>query len=203
MEELEMRLIADTKKIKRSFANLTHSVKRSLEHLQIPVPKIKVTILSLDAFIDDAGISFVDQECIAELGNAQTLDEIFLVLWKFMSFFNTEIMDYLVYQHGTAADQERLAAYEDEFESFCRRNVFEVPKNAFLRENYRRKSFFVFKCLEQSVYTLNCVNTVRAKIAKILGLKPISLQLATARKGCVEESGSSTLRRAGTSRKKR
>ncbi len=64
--------------------------------------------------------------------------------------------------------------------------MFEVPANVFSASTSRPTAkVFALKCTEH-VYSLEGVQGMRGKIAKVLGLKPHSLQLWSIKTGCIE-----------------
>ena len=46
-----------------------------------------------------------------------------------MTFFNYEILEFLIEEMGSPNDQQKLQKFLQEFKRFCRRSVFEIPAN--------------------------------------------------------------------------
>ena len=183
--DLEDRLKSETREIKLHFAKFTLNLVRSLEDLQIPIEKIKISILSLEAFTDDIGVKVLDEEDRKEIKAAKNLSEIFIVLQNYISFFNYHIIEHIIDQHGASRDHTWLEEYLEKFHSFCKRNIFEVPNDLFPSISRFTAKVFALKCTE-GVSTMKGVEGVKGEIAKIFCLRPAALQLCSIKKGCVE-----------------
>ena len=52
-----------------------------------------------------------------------------------MSFFNYEILQFLIEGNGSKGDKAALATYLRQFTEFCKRHVFEVPFTTYSNGN--------------------------------------------------------------------
>ena len=184
-EDLEARLISETAGMVKRFADFTILIRESLEKEQVPLEKIKDSILSLDAFTEDIGVKALDIEDIRKIEAARNHTEVFIPLRRYISFFNYQIIEHIIEHHGAADDSKLLGEYLSELEAFCKRNVFEVPRNVFSSKSRKTAKVFALKCTDR-VSTLEGVQGVKRKVAKILGLRPSVLQLCAINKGCIE-----------------
>ena len=183
--DLEARLKSETRNMIFCFASFTADVRRSLEHWQVPLKKIKVSLLSLEAFTDDIGVQVLDVEDVQKIEAAEDLSDLFLILRKYISFFNYHIIEYIIEQHGATKDHERLEDYKRKFQIFCKRNIFEIPQNVVASHSRTTAKVLALKCTEK-VSTIKSVEGVRDKVATIFNLRPSALQLCSIKKGCVE-----------------
>ena len=185
--DLKDRLRFETREIKLFFAKFTLNVIRSLEELQIPLEKIKISVFSLEAFTDDIGVKVLDEEDRREIKTAKTLSEVFIVLQNYISFFNYHIIKHIIDQHGATRDHTWLEEYLEKFHDFCKRSIFELPQDAFTSNSRARKTakIFTLKCTE-GVSTMQGVKRATGDIARIFHLKSSALQLCSVEKGCVE-----------------
>ena len=186
--ELEDRLIRDTRKMIISFTAFTLIIQESFENQRIPLERIKDSVLSLDAFNDGIGVKVLDSQDKQEIKNAKNLPEVFMTLRDYISFFNYEIVQYLIELLGSPDDQTQLREYCSALDQFCQRNVFEVPAEAFSsKSRIKTAKVFVLKCTERSrVTTLEYVRRLTRRIAEALGLQRAALQLRSVRQGCLE-----------------
>ena len=60
--DLEYRLESETQKMIICFAKFTADVKRSLEYWQVPLERVKDSILSLEAFTHKLGVKVLDEK---------------------------------------------------------------------------------------------------------------------------------------------
>ena len=183
--DLEHRLESETKKMIFRFAMFRADVIRSLEYWQVPLEKVKHTILSLEAFTHNIGVKLLDEKDKQEIKEAKTFCNLFITLGDYISFFNYQIVEYIIYQHGATKDHERLKEYVQQFHSFCQRNIFEVPQSVFTSSCRKTAKVFALKCTEE-VATMKGVVGVIGEIADVFGLRPAVLQLCSIKKGCVE-----------------
>ncbi len=183
--ELEEHLKADTRKMVTRFAAFTLIIKRSFENQHIPLEMIKDSVLSLEAFNDNIGVKVLDPDDKQKIEDAKTLSELFITLRNYISFFNYEIVQYLIELLGSTDDQKQLHEYCSALNQFCQRNVFEVPCEVFSSKSRSQVAVFVLKCTEHYA-TLEYVQGLKWRIAETLGLRAAALQLCSVKKGCVE-----------------
>ncbi len=183
--ELEDRLIRDTRKMIISFTAFTLIIQESFEK-RIPLDKIKDSLLSLESFNDGIGVKVLDAENRQEIKNAKNLAQVFMTLRAYISFFNNNIVEYLIELLGSPDDQTQLCEYCSALDQFCQRNVFEVPAEAFSsKSRMKTAKIFVLKCTER-VATLEYVKRLTRRIAEALSLQRAALQLCSVKQGCLE-----------------
>ena len=128
--DLEAKLLTDAETIGQEFALLCLKTKDSFE--QRGVTPQMLTDALLDLMVYKPGSSCHDiipllKEEGGALMKAQTIRETFHALRPHMSFFNYEILQFIIEAKGSEEDKVTLATFLTNFEKFCRRHVFEVP----------------------------------------------------------------------------
>ena len=109
-----------------------------------------------------------------------------MTLRAYISFFNNNIVEYLIELLGSPDDQTQLREYCSALDQFCQRNVFEVPAEAFSsKSRMKTAKIFVLKCTER-VATLEYVKRLTRRIAEALSLQRAALQLCSVKQGCLE-----------------
>ena len=127
--ELEAQLILSADSMRKKFASLLVNVINSFQHQGIDPRRLASTILALTEHNDPAiGKPLLERHKDA-LMKAQTVDDTFDVLRPHMTFFNYEILEFLIEQMGLPNDKQKLQTFLQEFRRFCRRSVFEIPAN--------------------------------------------------------------------------
>ena len=127
--ELEAQLIMSADSMRKKFASLLVSVVYSFQNQDINPRKIVTAILALTEYDDPAiGKPLLEREKQA-LKKSQSIDDTFDVLRPHMTFFNYEILQFLIEQVGSTDDKDNLQKFLREFRRFCRRSVFEIPPN--------------------------------------------------------------------------
>ena len=184
--DLKERLIFETKKMITDFASFTLFLEQSLEDQEIPLKKVADCVLSLQAFTEDIGVKLLEKKDEKSIQHAQSVPEIFIILRPYVSFFNYEIMEHLVKHYGSTDDHSRLNKYLIAFNTFCQRSVFEVPRDVYSAKSRANCKVFAVKCTDTVATTLEGIQGARGKIARVLGLRPSTLQLCSVVKGCME-----------------
>ena len=127
--ELEAQLILSADSMRKKFASLLLSVINSFQRQSIDPRKLATAILVLTEYDDPAiGKPLLERDK-ENLMKAQTVDHTFDILRPHMTFFNYEILEFLIEEMGSSNDKHNLQKFLQEFRRFCRRSVFEVPAN--------------------------------------------------------------------------
>ena len=115
--------------MRKRFAALLLSVIISFKQQDIEPRLLSSAVLALTEY-DEPGIGkpLLEREKEA-LMKAQSVDDTFDVLRPHMTFFNYEILQFLIEQMGSRDDNINLQKFLQEFRRFCRRSVFEIPSN--------------------------------------------------------------------------
>ena len=127
--ELEAQLILSADSMRKKFASLLVNVINSFQHQVIDPRRLASTVLALTEHNDPAiGKPLLEKHKDA-LMKALTVDHTFDVLRPHMTFFNYEILEFLIEEMGSYNDKQKLQKFLQEFRRFCRRSVFEIPPN--------------------------------------------------------------------------
>ena len=127
--ELEAQLILSADSMRKKFASLLVNVINSFKCQGINPRELASSVLALTEYEDRAiGNPLLERHKEA-LMKAQTVDHTFDVLRPHMTFFNYEILEFLIEEMGSPNDKHKLQKFLQEFRRFCRRSVFEIPPN--------------------------------------------------------------------------
>ena len=127
--ELEAQLILDADSMRKKFASLLVNVINSFKRQGIDPRELASAVLALIEYDDPAiGKPLLEREKDS-LKKAQLVDDTFDVLRPHMTFFNYEILEFLIEKMGSPNIKDDLQKFLQEFKSFCRRSVFEIPSN--------------------------------------------------------------------------
>ena len=125
--EAQLRSSADS--MKKKFASLLLSVIISFKSQGIDPQDLASGILALTEYEDPAIGKPLLERHKEELKRAQTVNDTFDILRPHMTFFNYEILEFLIEEMGSPNDQHNLQTFLQEFKKFCSRSVFEIPPN--------------------------------------------------------------------------
>ena len=201
--ELEAQLITSAENMKKKFAALLWKTIESFKHQVISPQTLINGVLAVTEYEDPlVGKPLLEREKEA-LAKAHSIDAIFNILRPHMTFFNYEVLEFLIETIGSSEDKHMLQQYLHDFQCFCRRSVFEVPKSIFghssekvVQQQYFHvkitktfKAAFLSECTSESESSLKKIcapdlgislenaKHIQRKIALLLKLKISSLYL--------------------------
>ena len=127
--ELEAQLVLNVDSMRKKFASLLVSVVNSFKRQGYNPRELATATLALTEYNDpDIGKPLLEKDKDA-LMKAQTVDHSFDVLRPHMTFFNYEILEFLIEEMGSSDDKCKLQKFLQDFKRFCRRSIFEIPPN--------------------------------------------------------------------------
>ena len=178
-ENLNYILKKDTKKIMKSFDNLSDGTCDSLIRREVPVERLVRVAVKFDPSLRD------------ELKKSKSIDEVFTDLAPEMSFFNHEILTRIIDVLGDKDDKECLARYSKEFQEFCKRKVFEIEPGRCtcgqrLSNLKQRKPFaVVLPTGEKKLRNLEDAVSIKETLSDILGVPLATLHLHRIDRGSI------------------
>ena len=175
-ENLNFILKKDTKRIIKSFANLSNGTCKSLKRQGVTVDDLVRVAVNSDSSLYD------------KLIESTSVDRVFTHLASEMSFFNHEILEDIINELGDQNDKDRLADYSKEFKEFCKRKVFEVePGHCPCGQHLtQRKAFAILLPTgEKRLQNLGDAVSIKETLAEILDVPPATLHLHRIDRGSI------------------
>ena len=125
----EAILRSSANEMKKKFASLLVDIIISFKDRGIDPQDITSCILALTEYDDPAiGKPLLERQK-EKLRRAKNVNRIFDIVRPHMTFFNHEILEFIIEKIGSRNDKHNLQTFLDEFNDFCRRSVFEIPPN--------------------------------------------------------------------------
>ena len=184
IQELEDRLLEDTTNMIYKYARLVSSTNESLQKQAVNPKDIAIRVISLRLFDTYENQQRGLNDDGKKIQNATSIQDIFLVMPCYWSFFNYEPLEHIIEYKGTPEDKENLQKYLHELKEFCKLRIFEVPPHVYgNKSNKENWAQFTVK-LDDEIQKLHDLSQVRRKIASILGLRYLYLYEIT--EGCVK-----------------
>ena len=191
LEELKGTLLEDVSKMKRLFGSLVSTTCDSVEK-RIPVVNFAKHILALGAYDpapEERDRSLLDEHR-QEIKGAKSISEIFIILNAYWNYLSYEVLEYIIQHYGTSEDTERLTDYKVKLHNFFKRRLFEVPMpvrgNGTENKSSPKQEEVNVKLDIREDIPADQFCQMKVKIAKILQLKPATLQICSFAKGCVQ-----------------
>ena len=190
-EELKGMLCDDVRKMKRLFGSLVTTTCDSVEE-RIPVVKFAKHILALGAYDpapEERDRSLLDEHR-QEIKGAGSISEIFIILSAYWNYLSYEILEYIIEHYGTSDDAKRLKDYSVKLHDFCKRRIFEFPMpvrgNGTENKSSPKQEELYVKLDVRDDIPSEQFNQIKGRIAKILHVRPATLQIFSIDKGCVQ-----------------
>ena len=186
---LEVQLDGECKKIEIKFGTLVFRTKESLISQNVSVKKLASCLIDLKTYKAVYPNKPVLFHRLDDILNAKDIDEVFLILSDYRSFFNYHIIEYIIDMLGTIEDKERLCTYKEELKYFLKRRIFECPENVCKQLDGDYKEDLVVKIGQSQYETELCmmeISSYQQTVSDILGLNIVSLLLCHITKGCVQ-----------------
>ena len=178
------------RQISKKYASLTSSIRASLKQQGITPAQLAEKLMDLEGFLPlREGVKRrLLEDRFSEISKATSIDEIFRVLREYCSFYNHEIVEYIVEELGTAEDKAKLEKYKEDFTDYCRRSVFECPFSS----GSEKSSHFVDLVMKVDSdtmvkpYTVKAVELFHTQVAKVLQVTKYTLHLWSVEEGCLQ-----------------
>ena len=124
------------------------------------------------------------QEHRQALLDAKRIEEVFVIIHPFYTYYNYELLQTIVDVHGSKKDGERMRQYILNFSSYCER----VPCVEFYEDQCQespRRVKLKFKLdYDKKLLTLADIKNIQRRISKILNIKSSVLFLRSVEEGC-------------------
>ena len=178
-ENLNFILKKDTKKIIRSFENLSNGICDSLKRQEVIVDNLVRVAVNSDSSLHD------------KLIKSTSVDRVFTDLAPEISFFNHETLTRIINVLGDEGDKEHLTSYSKDFQEFCKRKVFEIEPGPctcgqHLSKLKQRKPFaVVLPAGEKRLQNLEDAVSIKEMLADVLGIPLATLHLHRIDKGSI------------------
>ena len=177
--------MVDTRNIITSFSNFVVCIQKSFKDRLKSFKIVRDTVLSLEAFTDSTDVKVVEPCDAKKLKAAISIEDVFIILRYYMSFFNYHIIEHLIDCHGSDDDKKRFELYFIAFKTFCKKSIVNPPLNVFCNFPETNATKLVIKCTH-SIATLEDAHTIKEKVACVFELQAFALQLFSVKSGCVE-----------------
>ena len=176
--------------MQRSFGKLVAKTLESLEHNKVTVSQLASTLLALGAYepvMQKEAKLLEDHE--EKLFQAPTIPDVYRVIHPYMSFFNPELLAYIIEIHGTQKNHEDLNEYMSKLDAFCQ-GTASPPMDL---SSTGQSSTTVTESRDKIVIKLDLkdrrlqrIRNIKSSIAKVLRVKEVTLCLVSIQEGCTK-----------------
>jgi hypothetical protein len=184
--DLEAKLRRETTAIVTEFAKLTKRMTKSLVDQQVHPKEVLSSVLG----IAPSKSSTCPLLETLNVSSVTSIYDVFIHLQQksYISFFNYDIVEYLINEYGTDEDRAEMGEYIRHFQDFCQRSVFEIPQriHGHPPKGSTQLTIKVVPKGQWSRFSLGDAKDVQIKIAAGLNLQNCaSLPLIEISEGCI------------------
>ena len=187
-EHLKGRLLYESQAMMYSFQDLTSETMDSLFERGITPQDLVSRLMSLRALkpvYDKQPPIPALLHRSEDLKNATTLQDVFIIVQDYCSFFNYEIIGYIIKHLGTEKDKLKLQEYKEELKRYSRRRVFECPPEYGSRADLSQVYVVVKLDKDFECFTVEALQIFKGKLSTIFGLEH-PLELLYVDEGCMQ-----------------
>lgn len=176
--------------ISKKYASLTSSVRDSLKQRGITAADLTEKLMDLNGFLplrEESNARLLESH-YPEMKEAEKITDLFDILRSYHSYFNYEIIRFIVEELGTEEDKGNLEKYEEDFTEYCKRSIFECPLPSDPKRSSDRVDL-IMKVDSKSMtepYTAEAVKLFKFQVATLLQITKYALYLHSVEKGCLQ-----------------
>ena len=187
-EDLMAQIDSLKHKIHVKFLKLQTDLIKSLKEVVTPaqlIQTLKAHACSMTNSSKNRSSATLFQDHEEALIAAKEIEDIFIVINPYFSYFNYELIEVIVDVHGAHEDKENMQQYHNEFSDYCKKMpCIEFNEECSSSESKRTKIKFKLD-FDRNQLKLGDVKHIQRRIAGILHVKPSILYLHCIEDGCM------------------
>ena len=171
--------------MEQEFNTLTTSILRSLTSRRISKKKVVASLMGIQCLkkVFDSPNQCLFRMQRTKLNNASSLEEIWIIIGEYWSFFDYYVIAHIVDSFGSREDKKCLDKYERKFNEYVKKRVFPISIGSGSRNDSAR---FLVKL--DSTYDgceIGRLKSFQIRLSGILNLNPEVLKLSQIRRGSI------------------
>ena len=167
--------VMDMDEIQTTFRILVTHIKRSLKNKHVPAQEIASHAMRF-------GVADSDKE---KLKKEESLDQLFILLKKYWSFLEYNMLESIVQTYGSDSDLSRMEQYKESLKAFCNTPLSEMPQESLLLNDDKIRDQII-AVLSITDPTFRAIMDLKIKLCTILRVEPHTLQLMEINKHSLE-----------------
>ena len=160
-----------TEKLKMAFGSLVYDLEM---HLTKQKKRTEVVVHCL---------KFIERSYFSD---CTSISDVFNELAKYFSFFDYEIIKFLIRKFGSVSNKEKLRKYKNMFCEYSKRRIVECPEDAFGGACESEKVWVLKTDRSLETLTAREVKTLQYEVNKILPSSHKIVRLLNVEEGCVK-----------------
>ena len=193
-QELRGRLQFESQQIMIRFQELVSATIKSLNRRNVSQSMLVTHVMTLGAFKPvfkepqaTEGEVPVFKYCFKKLQAADSIEQVFLTLNDYFSFFNYHVIEHIIKELGTEEDKDRLQRYKKDFNQYAKRRIFECQSEYGPESETDHADIFVKLDSQYENFTVAEIELFRHKLSDILCVSSQGvLRLCRVEKGCFQ-----------------
>jgi hypothetical protein len=169
-QELEQRLKEESEELRLQFCILMNKYFDSLEDQEYSVQRL-IRYLK----------SCLETDCLSP--EPKIVDDVMKLIESKSSFFNYQLVEYMIQLSGTNDDKQNLGNYRTEFSTYAKRRVYECPAT-FSKSNQSETELHVKLDSKYDKCTVDELTGFQNRLCRILNRKVYAIRLLSVQRGC-------------------
>jgi len=168
------------------FERVKCAAMRSLMGRGVAVDELLAHLTFLET-LDPVKKEPISSNCYADVMKAQTIPKVFIALSNYTSFFNYDVIGQIINELGTEEDKRELQKYEDDFQMYAKRRVYECLPQVGPVSEIDHADIFVKVDSHYESCTMAELREFRDKLNELLRITSQgNLRLCRVEKGCFQ-----------------
>ena len=168
--ELEQRLKVESEDIRLQFCVLMNKYFNSLEDQNYSIPRL-IRYLTTG----------LETDCLVP--EPKVIDDIMKLIESKSSFFNYQLIEYMIKLSGTDDDTQNLENYRTNFSDYAKRRVYECPATI-SKSNPSETELHVKLDSKYDKCTVDELTDFQSRLCRILKRKVYAIRLLSVQRGC-------------------
>ena len=169
-KELEQRLKAESEELRIQFCFLMNKYFDSLEDRQYSIPRLIRHLKSC-----------LEMDCLSP--EPKVIDDIMTLIESKSSFFNYQLIEYMINLSGTDNDKQNLGSYQTKFSNYAKRRIYECPA-IISKLSPNETELHVKLDSKYDKCTVAELEDFQSRLCMILSRKVYAIRLLSVEKGC-------------------
>ena len=163
------------------FLKLQADLIKSLKGLITP----KQLVQTLKAHMTYHGSAAIFDHHKEELIAAKDIEDIFIIMNPYFSFFNYDLIEVIITVHGACSDKENMQQYLRDFSEYCKKIPCVEFHEEYNANESRTKIKFKLDYDRNNDLELGDIKRIQRQIAEILHVDPCVVYLHSVEDGCI------------------
>ena len=184
MEDYKFQLKRDTKNIMMQFQGVESGLYNTVCD-KIPIERLKFHLNAIKALRSEQFEESIFNNYDNKLQAATSVHTIFVIIRKFWSFLDYDLLEHLTKFLGNEEDKERMVKYREKFDQYAKRRIIECPSIE-PADDDKWENVYIKLDSKLEAVTINELREFRFKVSEIMGISVSAIHFCCVKMGCIQ-----------------